>query len=63
MWLPPGTERSMMPSGTNSVAGRLSHTTGQSANFFHCRTPMYQPEAATDGWEEVSGFSARYPST
>jgi len=22
-------------------------------------TPMYPPEAAMDGWEKVSGFSAR----
>jgi hypothetical protein len=38
--------------------GGLSHD-GAGHGFFYCRTPMYQPEAAMDGWEKVSGCSAR----
>jgi carboxymethylenebutenolidase len=30
--------------------------------FFYYHTPMYRPEAAMDGWEKVSGFSAGYLS-
>ena len=40
-------------------AAEGSATTGAGHGFFYCRTPIYQPEAAMDGWEKVSGFSAR----
>jgi carboxymethylenebutenolidase len=39
--------------------GGLSHD-GAGHGFFYYHTPMYRPEAAMDGWEKVSGFSARY---
>ena len=76
MWLPLGTERPRMPSGTDPVMGgswylpTISPSLSQGARcklaghgFFYYHTPMYRPEAAMDGWAKVFTFFSRHLSS